>query len=78
MIGLQINAKKTKLMCHHSGRPPKTLVDGKQLQRVDFFHYQGIVVSTDGGAENDILIRTGNARAVLTRRHDQGGPKMNT
>ena len=54
MIGLKINAKKTKLMYFNTERLPVIFVDGKQLDTVDSFNYLESCITTEGGAERDI------------------------
>jgi hypothetical protein len=54
MVGLKINAKKTKLMYLSTERLPVSFVDGKQLETVDSFNYLEICITTEGGAERDI------------------------
>jgi len=42
MVGLMINAKKTKLMYLNTERLRVTFVEGKQLDTVDSFNYIAI------------------------------------
>ena len=49
MIGLKINAKKTKLMYLNTERLPVIIVEGKQLDTVDSFNYLGSCIATEGG-----------------------------
>jgi hypothetical protein len=49
MIGLIINAKKTKLMYLNTQRLPVIFVEGKQLDTVDSFNYLGSSI-IEGGA----------------------------
>ena len=51
MVGLKINAKKTKLMYLNTERLPVIFVEGKQLDTVDSFNYLGSCITTEGGAE---------------------------
>jgi hypothetical protein len=59
MVGLKINAKKTKLMYLNTERLPVIFVEGKQLDTVDSFNYLGSCITTEGGAERDIKVRIG-------------------
>ena len=54
MVGLKINAKKTKLMYLNTERLPVIFVEGKQLDTVDSFNCLGSCITTEGGAERDI------------------------
>ena len=56
MIGLKINAKKTKLMYLNTDRLAVIFEEGKQLDTVDSFNYIGSY-TTEGGAERDIKVR---------------------
>lgn len=67
MIGLKINAKKTKLMYLNTERHPIIFIEGKQLETVDSFNYLGSCIITEGGAERDIKIRIGKARSAFIR-----------
>ena len=59
MIGLMINAKKTKLMYLNTERLLIIFVEGKQLDTLDSFNYIGSCITTEGGAERDIKVRIG-------------------
>jgi hypothetical protein len=67
MVGLKINAKKTKLMYLNTERLPVIFVDGKQLDTVDPFNYIGSCITTEDGAERDIKVRIGKARSAFIR-----------
>jgi hypothetical protein len=67
MVGLKINAKKTKLMYLNTERLPVIFVEEKQLDTVDFFNYLGSCITTEGGAERDIKVRIGKARSAFIR-----------
>jgi hypothetical protein len=53
MIGLNINAKKTKFRYLNTQRLPVIFVEGNQLDTVDSFNYLGSSITTEGGAERD-------------------------
>lgn len=61
MIGLEINAKNTKLMYLNTERHPIIFIEGKQLETVDSFNYLGSCIITEGGAERDIKIKIGKS-----------------
>jgi hypothetical protein len=67
MVGLIINAKKTKLMYLNSERLSVIFVEGKQLDTVDSFNYLGSCITTEGGAERDIQVRIGKAKSAFVR-----------
>ena len=66
MIGLKINAKKTKLMYLNTERLLVIFVEGKQLDTLDSFNYIGNCI-TEGGAERDIKVRIGKTRSAFIR-----------
>ncbi|VDI41126.1 Hypothetical predicted protein [Mytilus galloprovincialis] len=65
MIGLKINAKKTKLI--YTERHPVIFVEGEKQKTIDSFNYLGSCITTEGGAERDIKIRIGKSRSVFIR-----------
>jgi hypothetical protein len=67
MVGLKINAKKTKLMYLNTERLPVIFVEGKQLDTVDSFNYIGSCIATEDGAERNIKVRIGKARSAFIR-----------
>jgi len=67
IIGLKINAKKTKLIYLNTEILPVIFVEGKQLDTVDSFNYLGNCITTEGGAERDINVRIGKARSAFIR-----------
>ena len=67
VVGLKINAKKTKLMYLNTERLPVIFVEGKQLDTVDSFNYLGSCIATEVGAERDIKVRIGKARSAFIR-----------
>ena len=67
MIGLMINAKKTKLMYLNTERLLVIFVEGKQLDTLDSFNYIGSCITTEGGAERDIKFRIGKTRSAFIR-----------
>jgi hypothetical protein len=67
MVGLKINAKKTKIVYLNTERLPVIFVKGKQLDTVDSFNYLGSCITTEGGAERYIKVRIGKARSAFIR-----------
>jgi hypothetical protein len=67
VVGLKINAKKTKLMYLNTERLSVIFVEGKQLDTVDSFNYLGSCIATEVGAERDIKVRIGKARSAFIR-----------
>ena len=65
--GMEINAEKTKLMTSNaSGINTEIKVNGQKLETVTNFKYLGPIMS-DEGSKPEILSRTAQARAALTR-----------
>ena len=67
MVGLNINAKKTKLMYINTERLSVIFVEGKQMDTVDSFNYLGSCITTEDGAERDIKVRIGKAKSAFIR-----------
>ena len=67
VVGLKINAKKTKLIYLNTERLSVIFVEGKQLDTVDSFNYLGSCIATEVGAERDIKVRIGKARSAFIR-----------
>lgn len=67
MIGLKINSKKTQIMTVNMLNTPDIKVNGEQLELVQSFTYLGSVVTSEGGAEQDIKTRIGKARSAFHR-----------
>ena len=66
--GMEISAKKTKLMTNSTiGINTGIKVNGKKLETVTSFKYLGSVI-TDDGSKPEILSRIAQATAALTRR----------
>ena len=65
MIGLKINAKKTKLMYLNTDRLAVIFEEGKQLDTVDSFNYLRSCITTEGGDERDIKISIHQMRQYL-------------
>ena len=64
--GMDISAEKTKLMTNTSGINTEIKVNGQKLETVTSFRYLGSVI-TDEGSKPEILSRTAQTTAVLTR-----------
>ena len=65
--GMGISAEKTKLMTNNiSGINTEIKVNGQKLETVTSFKYLGSVI-TDEGSKPEILSRTAQATAALTR-----------
>ena len=64
---MEISAEKTKLMMNNtSGINTETRVNGQKLETVTSFKYLGSVI-TDEGSKPEILSRTAQTTAALTR-----------
>ena len=64
---MEISAKKTKLMANNtSGINTEIKVNGQKLETVTSFKYLGSVI-TDEGSKPELLCRTAQATAALTR-----------
>ena len=65
--GMEISAKKTKLMTNNtSGINTEIKVNGQKLETVTSFKYLGSVI-TDEGSKPEILSRVAQTTAALTR-----------
>ena len=65
--GMDISAEKTKLMTNNtSGINTQIKVNGQRLETVTIFKYLGSVI-TDEGSKPEILSRTAQTTAALTR-----------
>ena len=65
--GMEISAKKTKLMTNNtSGINTDVKVNGQKLETVTSFEYLGSVI-TDEGSKPEILSRIAQTTAALTR-----------
>ena len=65
--GMEISAEKTKLMTNNtSGINTETKENGQKLETVTSFKYLGSVI-TDEGSKSEILSRTPQTAAALTR-----------
>ena len=65
--GWEISAEKTKLMTNNtSGINTEIKMNGEKLETVTSFKYLGSVI-TDEGSKHEILSRTAQATAALTR-----------
>ena len=64
---MEISAEKTKLMTNNtSGINTEVEVNGRKLETVTSFKYLGSVI-TDEGSKPEILSRTAQTTAALTR-----------
>ena len=65
--GMEISAKKTKLMTNTtSGINTEIKINGQKLETVTSFKYLGSVI-TDEGSKPELLCRIAQATAALTR-----------
>ena len=64
-VGLKVNDEKTKSMQIMDTSNNRLSIQNKQIEDVDAFAYLGSVVSTEGGAEEDIQRRIGRAMGVF-------------
>ena len=64
--GMEISAEKTKLMTNTSGNTTEIKVNGQKLETVTRLKYLGSVI-TDEGSKLEILPRTAQTTAALTR-----------
>ena len=55
--GLNINKKKSKIMCVNSSATVQINIDGESLEQVEDFTYLGSIISTDNSAQKDIVRR---------------------
>ena len=62
LVGLRINPNKSKVMSFCS-RPPRIIINGLQLERVEQFRYLGSLISANASCEKDVLSRIGFAQA---------------
>ena len=63
MVGLKINADKTKMMSICSPVVPKITVEGVEVENVETFRYLGSLITTRSSNEDDVLARIGFAQA---------------
>ena len=65
--GMEISAKKTKLMTNNtSGINTEIKVNGQKLETVTSFKYLGLII-TDEGSKPEMLSRIAQTTAALTR-----------
>ena len=64
-VGLKISKKKTDMMVLNIPNPRPVRVDETLLPFTDHFKYLGSNVTTDGGANKDIIERLGKAQKCL-------------
>jgi hypothetical protein len=63
--GLIINQGKTKVMATDT-KILNIYIEGNMLQQIDHIQYLGATITADGGSEEDIRIRVGMAKKVLS------------
>ena len=64
-VGVKVSDEKTKSMQIIETSNNRLSIQNKQIEDVDAFAYLGSVVSTEGGAEEDIQRRIGRAMGVF-------------
>ena len=65
--GLKINVDKTKSLRINSNTQNPFYINGDRIGDVNHFKYLGAMVSTDGGADEDMKVRIGKARNAYYR-----------
>ncbi|CAH0551189.1 unnamed protein product [Brassicogethes aeneus] len=66
IVGLKINAKKTKLLTNNETED-NIIMDDKEIEEVKEFCYLGSIISVEGGTEKDIEIRLSLAQKSFKR-----------
>ena len=74
-VGLNINVKKTEVMKINSRQEAPIQLHEKNLVETDRFTYLGSVMTTTGGADEDVRSRIGN-QATLSTSYVQFGTQM--
>ena len=69
LLGLKINASKTKLMRINTKNNSPINMDQNQLEEVTTFTYLGSIIAVDGGTEEDVSARIGKARTTFNMLH---------
>ena len=69
MLGLKINADKTKVMAACTTVAPRINVQGTDVESVDSFRYLGCLISNRNSCESDILSRICLAQAAYQLLH---------
>ncbi|KAI5752991.1 hypothetical protein M8J77_022506 [Diaphorina citri] len=64
-VGLKINVKKTKRMDINCKRNEDIFLNGEVIEKVESFQYLGSIITTSGGAEEDIKTRILKARRAF-------------
>ena len=64
-VGLEVNFTKTKAMRVNHNNANYIIVDGSPVEFVESFCYLGCMITTDGGAEEDVNCRLNKARAAF-------------
>lgn len=65
--GLRINEEKTKVMRINTGVREAVKIDEKDVEYVEIFTYLGGVITTKGGADEDINNILGKAKSQFGR-----------
>ena len=64
-IGLNINHRKTELMCLNTSQTTAVKIEGKYIAKAEKITYLGSIVCKDGGASEDIQNRVSKARNIF-------------
>ena len=67
ILGLKININKTEALSLNTSEPPNIELNGQQISCISSFTYLGSIVTSDGGAEQEIKTRLGKARSAFQR-----------
>ena len=65
MTGLTIKRSKTKTMRINSAKEEPIKLGNEAIEDITSFTYLGSVIATDGGPEQDVLVRIGKARTAF-------------
>ena len=65
--GLNINRKKTQVMCINAANTTPVTIEGEPLELVEDFTYLGSNISKEDGAKKDIEARLNKARGTFSR-----------
>ena len=67
LLGLKINIRKTELLSLNTREPPNIELNGQPISCTSSFTYLGSIVTSDGGAEQEVKTRLGKARSAFQR-----------